>query len=172
MSKTEVKRRKRFQTPGSINYESEKKKLMARTRHGLFLTMEALTQKLEAGKSLRDEEIRFLKTFNSTIAALELKEEALEEGGGLGLPEGRLKEFVESQFKFMEATGLTNPREDGMIVMEKAQYTLCLFCGEFHKTSDRCPFEEIAKERLLHKVVVGKEERLKDPNGPVDLSGQ
>jgi len=171
MSKTEVKRRKRFQTPGSINYESEKKKLMARTRHGLFLTMEALTQKLEAGKSLRDEEIRFLKTFNSTIVALELKEEALEEGGGVGLPEGRLKEFVERLFKFIEATGLTNPREDGLFVMKEAGYSLCGYCNEFHGILDPCPFKKIAEERQL-RLFAEKEKEAKDPNRPIDLSGQ
>ena len=171
MSKPEIKKRKRFQTPGSINYESEKKKLMARTRHGLFLTMEALTQKLETGKSLRDEEIRFLKTFNSTIVALELKEEALEEGGGVGLPEGRLKEFVERTFKFIDATGFTNPREDGLPIMKKAQYTLCLFCGEFHKAPDPCPFENVAKERKVQQLAV-KEKEAKDPDRPIDLSGQ
>ena len=143
------KRRERFQKVGSINYEGDKKKLMARSRQGLFLTMEAITAQLEAGKPLRDEQIRFMKNFSSTLAALEMREQDLESREETGLPEGRLKEFVEHQFKFMDATGLTNPREDGLSVMERAGYMLCEFCGEFHKAPDPCPFENVAKERKV-----------------------
>jgi hypothetical protein len=165
-----VKKRQRFQKVGSTHYEDEKRKLMARTRQGLFLTMEALTQKLEAGKSLRDEEIRFLKTFNSTIAALELKEEALETGEEVGLPAGKLREFIERVFQFKESTGYTDTRGDGLSVMEKAQYSLCSFCNEFHKVLDSCPFKDVAEERKV-RLLAEKEKEAKDPNRPIDLTG-
>ena len=167
--KEEKKTRERFQKIGSTHYEEDKRKLMARSRRGLFLTMDSITTQLEAGKPLRDEQIRFMKNFSSTLATLETREDALGPKE-VGLPEGRLKEFVERQFKFIEATGYTDTRGDGLSVMKKSQYTLCLFCGEFHKAPDFCPFEKIAKERKLHGVVGGKEERLKDSNGAIDLT--
>ena len=144
---------------------------MGRARKGLFLTFEAMTQKLEAGKPLRDEQIRFMKNFSSTLAALEMRERGLEPSEEVGLPAGRLREFVERQFKFIEATGYTDTRGDGLSVMKKSQYTLCLFCGEFHKAPDPCPFENVAKERKVQQLAV-KEKEAKDPDRPIDLSRQ
>ncbi len=144
--KDRKKKRERFQIPGSSRYENDKSKLMARTRQGLFLTMEALTQKLEAGKPLRDEEIRFLKTFSSTLAVLEHREQDVKGGEEVGLPEGKLKEYVEQLFRFKEATGITDPRKDGLEVMERAGYYLCDLCREFHKTLDQCPFRSDEKK--------------------------
>jgi len=163
------KRRERFQKVGSINYEGDKKKLMARSRQGLFLVMESISTQLEAGKPLRDEQIRFMKNFSSTLAALEMRERGLEPSEEVGLPAGRLREFVERQFKFIEATGYTDTRGDGLSVMKKSQYTLCLFCGEFHKAPDPCPFENVAKERKVQQLAV-KEKEAKDPNRPINLS--
>jgi hypothetical protein len=139
--KLKGQKRERFQKVGSIRYEDDKTRLIARTRKGLFLTMDALTRKLEAGKPLRDEEIRFLKTFSSTLAVLEQREQDIEEGEEVGLPEGKLKEYVEQLFRFKEATGIMDPRRDGLEAMKRAGYYLCDLCREFHKTLDQCPFK-------------------------------
>jgi len=140
------KKRERFQKPGSVHYEKNKSKLLGRTRQGLFLTMEALTQKLERGKPLRDEEIRFLKNFIPTLNVLESKEEDVgkEEEG---LSEGRLKEFVERLWRFKEATGLTNSRsEEGLSILKGAGLSLCDFCGELHPNLMKCPFLSVKKQ--------------------------
>jgi hypothetical protein len=140
------KTRERFQKPGSVHYEKNKSKLLGRTRQGLFLTMEAITQKLERGKPLRDEEIRYIKNFMSTLSVLEAKEEDVgkEEDS---LPEGKLKEFVDRMWDFKNATGLTNPRsEEGLKVLKDAGLCLCDFCGEMHPTLMKCPFLSIRKE--------------------------
>jgi hypothetical protein len=145
--KSKGQKRERFQKVGSVRYEEDKTRLIARTRKGLFLTMDALTRKLEAGKPLRDEEIRFLKTFGSTLAVLEEREQDVEENEETGLPEGRLKEYIEQLLQFKEATGIMDPRRDGLDVMNRSGYYLCGFCREFHKTLDHCPFKPDEKKK-------------------------
>jgi hypothetical protein len=168
MSKPETKKRERSQKVGSANYESGKRKLMNRARTGLLLTMEALTRKLESKTPLRDEEIRFIKTFNSTLASLELKEVA-EEEEDIGLPPGKLREFIEDTFRFREATGFTDTRGDGLLVMKEADYFLCDYCKEFHRILDPCPFKAVAEERKV-RVLADKKEAVEDPNGPATAS--
>jgi hypothetical protein len=162
-------KRERFQKVGSVNYEDDKRKLTARARHGLFLTMEALTRKLEDKKPLRDEEIRFLKTFSSTLAVLEQREQEVEGEKTEGLAPGKLKEFVEGLVRFSDATGFIDPRKDGLPVMKGANYTLCDFCNEFHRILDICPFKSVAEKRKV-QLTAEKEEAEKDPNRPVDLT--
>jgi hypothetical protein len=143
----EKKTRERFKKVGSVHYEKDKTKLLGRTRQGLFLTMEALTQKLERGKPLRDEEIRFLKNFIPTLSVLEAKETDIEKQED-SLPEGRLKEFVERIWAFKELTGLMNPRSpEGLEILKDAGYYLCPVCSEMHKALDKCPFENLAKDQ-------------------------
>jgi hypothetical protein len=166
--KPEVKKRNRFQKAGSISYETDKAHLLGRARKGLFLTFEAMTQKLEAGKPLRDEEIRFMKNFSSTLKAMEAREEV--EGEKLeGLTPGKLKEFIEGLIRFLDATGYTDPRKDGLPVMKGAGYIPCPYCNEFHKTLDPCPFKVIAEKRKI-QLVIEKEKAEKDPSKPIDLT--
>lgn len=166
--KPEVKKRERFQKVGSVNYEGDKAHLLGRARKGLFLTFEAMTQKLEAGKPLRDEEIRFMKNFSSTLQAMEAREE-LEGEKIEGLTPGKLKEFIEGLIRFLDATGYADPRKDGLPVMKGANYTLCDFCNEFHRILDICPFKSVAEKRKV-QLTAEKEEAEKDPNRPVDLT--
>jgi len=169
MSETETKKRRRFQKTGSTHYEDDKRRLMLRARTGLLLTMEALTRKLEAKTPLRDEEVRFIKNFSTTLAALEMREQGTEKEEGAGLPPGKLKEYIERVFQFKESTGFLDTREDGLSVMEKAQYSLCDYCYEFHKVLDSCPFKTVAEERRL-RIVAKKVEEEKDPDRPIDLT--
>jgi hypothetical protein len=166
--KPEVKKRERFQKVGSVNYKENKEHLLGRARKGLLLTFEAMTTKLEAGKPLRDEEIRFMKNFSSTLKAMEAREE-LEEEKTEGLAPGKLKEFVEGLIRFSDATGFIDPRKDGLPVMKGANYTLCDFCNEFHRILDICPFKAIAEKRKV-QLTAEKEEAEKDPNRPIDLT--
>ncbi|MCJ7430299.1 hypothetical protein MUO83_03660 [Candidatus Bathyarchaeota archaeon] len=166
--KPEVKKRERFQKVGSVNYKENKEHLLGRARKGLLLTFEAMTTKLEAGKPLRDEEIRFMKNFSSTLKTMEAREE-LEEEKTEGLVPGKLKEFVEGLIRFLDATGYADPRKDGLPVMKGANYMLCEFCGEFHKILDSCPFKVVAEKRK-EQLTVEKEEAEKDPNRPIDLT--
>jgi hypothetical protein len=166
--KPEVKKRERFQKVGSVNYKENKEHLLGRARKGLLLTFEAMTTKLEASKPLRDEEIRFMKNFSSTLKAMEARED-LEEEKTEGLAPGKLKEFVEGLIRFSDATGFIDPRKDGLPVMKGANYTLCDFCNEFHRVLDICPFRAIAEKRKV-QLTAEKEEAEKDPNRPIDLT--
>jgi len=157
---SETKKRRRFQKTGSTHYEDDKRRLMLRARTGLLLTMEALTRKLEAKTPLRDEEVRFIKNFSTTLAALEMREQGTEKNEKEGLPPGRLREYIERVFQFKDATGFTDTRGDGLSVMEKAQYSLCGYCYEFHKVLDPCPFKKVAEERKVQEIVNYKEEGL------------
>lgn len=166
----EVKKRERFQRVGSASYEGDKAHLLGRARKGLLLTFEAMTTKLETGKALRDEEIRFMKNFPSTLKAMEAREEGEGEKKEEGLPKGRLREFIEGVFRFLEATGFTDTRGDGLLVMKEAGYSLCSYCNEFHKVLDSCPYEAVAEKRKV-RIFAEKKEAEKDPNKPIDLTG-
>jgi hypothetical protein len=168
LSESETKKRRRFQKTGSTHYEDDKRKLMLRARTGLLLTMEALTRKLEAKMPLRDEEVRFIKNFSTTLAALEMREQGAEKSEGEGLPPGKLREYIERVFQFKESTGFFDTRKDGLSVMEKAQYSLCDYCYEFHKVPDPCPFKTVAEERRLRILA---EEAKKEPVVDLTSSG-
>lgn len=146
VKKGKKKTRERFQKPGLIHYEKDKSKLLGRTRTGLFLTMESLTQKLERKETLRDEEIRFLKNFMPTLSVLEAKEADIDKQEDK-LPEGKLKEFVERVWAFKELTGFSDPRcPKGLKILKGADLYLCETCNEFHPTLMKCPFLSIRRE--------------------------
>lgn len=77
---------------------------------------------------------------------LEQKEKDQTETPDIGLPEGKLKEYIEGLYRFKEATGVVDPRKDGLEVMKTAGYYLCDLCREFHKTLDQCPFKPDEKK--------------------------
>ena len=101
--------------------------------------------KTKEGKSLRDQELRFLDHYPETRKKFEmLIAESLEDDKGL--PEGKLKELVE-KFEWMIAIG--KPED----VIEAVGLYRCSKCNELHhKEMDKCMYE------LYQELVKSNEE--------------
>lgn len=95
--------------------------------------IDSIIAKVDAGDSLRDEDLRFLKTAMKEWPALEESLAELKED--IGLPEGRLKEFVERQYQLNEVGSLD-------VVVSKAGYYRCPVCNELHLNGRKCMYEE------------------------------
>ena len=107
--------------------------------------------KTKEGKSLRDQELRFLDHYPETRKKFEmLIAESLEDDKGL--PEGKLKELVE-KFEWMIAIG--KPED----VIEAVGLYRCSKCNELHsKEMDKCMYE------LYQELVKSNEESEVDNN--------
>lgn len=119
--------------PVSGRKENEMRQKKKQIVEAVKKAIDSIIAKVDAGDSLRDEDLRFLKTAMKEWPALE---ESLAEGKEeIGLPEGRLKEFIERLVKLQEIGTL----ED---VIEKAGYYRCPVCGELHVKNRSCMYEE------------------------------
>lgn len=95
--------------------------------------IDSIIAKVDAKESLRDEDLRFLKTAMKEWPALE--ESLAESKEDVGLPEGRLKEFIERLLIFQEIGSLDK-------VVEATGYYRCPACGELHAKQRICMYEE------------------------------
>jgi len=95
--------------------------------------IDSIIKKVDEGESLRDEDLRFLKTAMKEWPAFE---ESLAEGKEeIGLPEGRLKEFIERLVQLQEIGPLDT-------ILDAAGYYRCPACGELHVKQRSCMYEE------------------------------
>lgn len=95
--------------------------------------IDSIIAKVDAGDSLRDEDLRFLKTAMKEWPALE--EALAEDKEEIGLPDGKLKTFIENLLRLQEIGPLEK-------VVEKAGYYRCEKCGELHLKNRPCMYEE------------------------------
>jgi len=122
----------------SARKESELRKYTKETLAGLRKAWKSVIDKADRGETLRDEDLRFLRNIPELIEALESRvAESLKED--MGLPEGKLKEYVERLWEFKEIGSL----ED---VIEATGYYRCINgCGELHKKGEDCIYEQYKK---------------------------
>jgi len=99
--------------------------------------MDYLTEKMNQKIPLRDEELRFLKTVMKELPALE--ENLAEKENVEGLPEGRLKEFIERLLQLQDIGSLDE-------IIEATGYYRCLTCNELHAKNRICMFEEFKND--------------------------
>ena len=95
-------------------------------------TLNNITAKLDQGKGLRDQELRFLDKAPERWAELEegIASETVE-----ALPEGELKKFVERVWKFKDIGEWEE-------VARTCGYVRCTECGELHLKGRLCMFDE------------------------------
>lgn len=101
--------------------------------------IDSIIAKVDAKESLRDEDLRFLKTAMKEWPALE--ESLAESKEDVGLPEGRLKEFIERLLMFQEIGSLDK-------VVEAAGYYRCPSCNELHVKGRDCMYSEFERGKL------------------------
>jgi len=124
---------------------SERKQYEIRTRKkkiadAFRMTLDSLIQKMDRGETLRDEDIRFIKTAFKEWPAIEEslveeKEHAEE------LSEGNLKIYIDRLWNLKEKHGIKT-KEDFDRVMDQ-EYYLCDYCGSWHLKGKDCPFKLI-----------------------------
>jgi len=106
-------------------------------REGLFILeneMKNIKDRQQSGNPLRDQQLRFLDHYPETRKKYEmLIADSLEKDKGL--PEGKLKEFVD-RIEWMESVGSLEE------VIESSGYYRCDKCGELHTKSRKCMYEE------------------------------
>jgi hypothetical protein len=106
----------------------------------LELSRKNIDAKAKAGKVLRDQELRFINHYPETRKKYELLiADSLEED--VGLPEGKLKEFVD-RLEWMESIG--NLEE----VIKETDYYRCDKCGELHAKSRKCMYTEFKEMQI------------------------
>jgi hypothetical protein len=99
--------------------------------------IDSIIAKVDAKESLRDEDLRFLKTAMKEWPALE--ESLAESKEEIGLPEGRLKEFIERLLQLQDIGSLDE-------IIEATGYYRCLTCNELHAKNRICMFEEFKND--------------------------
>jgi len=99
--------------------------------------IDSIIAKVDNKESLRDEDLRFLKTAMKEWPALE--ESLAESKEEIGLPEGRLKEFIERLLQLQDIGSLDE-------IMEATGYYRCLTCNELHAKNRICMFEEFKND--------------------------
>jgi len=114
-------------------------------------TLDSLILKMDKGETLRDEDIRFIKTAFKEWPAIEEslveEKEQIEE-----LSEGDLKVYIDRLWNLKEKHGIKT-KEDFDRVMDQ-EYYLCDYCGSWHLKGKDCPFKLIK----LREGVVKKED--------------
>jgi hypothetical protein len=100
--------------------------------------IDAIIAKADAKETLRDEDLRFLKVAMKEWPALE--ESLAEKEEDLALPEGRLKEFIEREWRLKEL----GPVEE---ILKKTGYYRCELCNELHIIGRKCLYEEYSKPK-------------------------
>ena len=136
MEDYKVKKRSRRSKATSKKSKEQLERMLAEARKGIMKALESLTTKLNKGKVLRDEEFRFLKKAPDIVSYLEEREKAHDNERDEGLPEGRLREFVEMEWRLSEIC------KDRDQVIEATGYYRCLECGETHKKAEPCMYKQ------------------------------
>jgi ribosomal protein L32 len=95
--------------------------------------IDSIIAKADNKEPLRDEDLRFLKTAMKEWPALE--ESLAETKEDIGLPEGRLKEFIERLVVLQEVGSLEQ-------IIAATDYYRCPSCGELHVRQRPCMYEE------------------------------
>jgi hypothetical protein len=140
---------KGYRKPGSARDQKETQRRSDRAIKGLDTTMDAIIKKLEGGKGLTDEEVRFVKRYNDIRVSIMAKEETKE---SKGLPPGKLKEDIEKAWKLnqiIEQSGYTRDKEGYERVLLDFGYYRCNTCGEIHTNGSVCPFEQLISDLKL-----------------------
>ena len=99
--------------------------------------IDSIIAKVDNKESLRDEDLRFLKTAMKEWPALE--ESLAESKEEIGLPEGRLKEFIERLLQLQDIGSLDE-------IIEATGYYRCLTCNELHIKNRIYMFEEFKND--------------------------
>jgi ribosomal protein L32 len=125
---------------GSRRSEQEIDQLYLDSFDALKNALKAINDQLKSGRGLSDEQIRLLKRSPALIAVFKARE--TEQTEEKGLPEGKLKEFVERAWsleKLLKPHNLTH--EDLM----SREYYRCPTCGELHFKGRSCPYEALKR---------------------------
>jgi len=139
--------RTRGKKSGSIRAKKEKELIFSETRQGVISLIKSLNQKLNEGKALRDEEIRFLKNSPGLLSILEEREKTKKES--IELPQGKLRDWVENLWqmaKILDATGYSREKDGIETFLEASGYYICDFCGYTHVLDEKCPLLVKAEE--------------------------
>lgn len=119
--------------------------------NGILKTLDAINSKLDSGKPLSDEEIRFLKNSDSLLKDIQHREK--EQDQGPCILEGKLKQFID--MCEWERSIYTGDREK---LFDDLGYYRCSRCGELHLKDRECAFIEY--------------QNLTKSNGPLEASDE
>ena len=111
--------------------------------------IEALILKGEKGETYRDEDLRFLRSVFKDLKALE--ESIADDRKTEELPEGKLREFVEMEWKLKDIS------VDRKKVLELTGYYRCQECGDAHIKGRLCAYKEY-KDMQKNKALGPEEE--------------
>lgn len=107
-----------------------------------------------------DQQLRFISHYSENRADAIQREEAIDKKG-VGLPEGKLKEYVERLAKLIDILKAANIHSEGridhfgeLVLLKEFGYYQCDFCSYIHKEEEKCPFV-LTAETL--KLDLGKE---------------
>ena len=121
----------------------------------LIKAKESIKNKLDAGDSLRDQDLRFLEHYPDILRGLREKQVEVKEEV---LPEGKLKEWVENYYRLhaiLKANNYPEGKEGIVKVLNDFSYEICLLCGYTHVVDEKCPFkflEDKVKEEKDNEV--------------------
>lgn len=110
--------------------------------------IDAITKKLDAGESPRDEDLRFLRHVFEDLRLLE--ESIVEETQEKDLPEGSLKAFVERAWELSKIGSIEQ-------VIEATGYYRCSKCNELHIKGRECIYQEYQASQLMERDKEGGE---------------
>jgi len=133
-------------TPISGRKENEIRQKKKQIVEAVRKAIDAIIAKADAKEPLRDEDLRFLKTAMKEWPALE--ESLAETKEDVGLPEGRLKEFIERLIQFQEIGSLEE-------VIAATDYYRCPSCNELHSRQRPCMYEEFKARKEKEKGSAG-----------------
>jgi len=116
---------------------------------------QSIKTKLDAGETLRDQDLRFIEHFPDILKGLREKQVEVKEEV---LPEGKLKEWVENNYRLqaiLKANNYPEGKEGIVKALKDFNYEICLLCGYTHVVGEKCPFEFLedkVKEEKDNKV--------------------
>jgi len=137
--------------------EGEIRKFTKETLAGLKKAWKNIIAKADAGDTLRDEDLRFLRNIPDLIETLEARiGESLEKE--IVLPEGMLKNFVEREWKLNEIC-----KDRGTVIEASGYYRCIKGCGELHKKGEECIY--LQYQKMKESNVESKDLEEENSNG-------
>lgn len=116
----------------SLRKQNEMRQKKKKIIEAIKKAVDSLTDKMEKGESLRDEDLRFLR---HVFRDWKVLEESIVEEKEEVLPDGVLKDFIERVYKF-KSLG------DWEEIAKSTGYYRCRKCGELHLIGKDCMFDE------------------------------
>lgn len=126
--------------------EAEWRKELKEDIELLIKAKDSIKNKLDDGDSLRDQDLRFLDHYPDILRRLREKQVEVKEEV---LPEGKLKEWVENNYRLqaiLKANNYPEGKEGLLKVLDEFHYYVCEICGYYHSIGKECPFVTLEKE--------------------------